>query len=65
MRISATGSVSASRKTGITTMAILPNYAMFDVARERPRNLGELGDVSGVGTCRAEKWGEQILKLVR
>ena len=46
-------------------MAILPNYAMFEVARERPRDLDELEAVAGVGRSRAEKWGAAILKLVR
>ena len=47
------------------TLAILPNYAMFDVARRRPRSLDELESVPGVGRARTEKWGTEILRLVR
>jgi len=54
-----------SARAGITTLAILPNYAMFEVARERPRTIEELEGLPGVGRCRAEKWGAKILELVR
>jgi len=53
-----------SEKSGVTTMAILPNYAMFAIAQERPRTLEELAATEGVGTQRAEKYGEKILSLV-
>ena len=52
-------------KARLTTLAILPNYAMFEVARVRPRTLDDLECVAGVGRCRTEKWGNEILKLVR
>jgi len=55
---------AAAAKAGVTTMAILPNYAMFDVARERPSSLGELEALAGVGRARAAKWGAEMLKLV-
>lgn len=55
----------ASRRSGRTTMAILPNYAMFDVAKLRPRTLEELAAIPGVGTKRAELWGAEILELTR
>jgi len=56
---------AAAKKAGVTTLAILPNYAMFEVARERPRDLQELEATPGVGRSRTEKWGTEILKLVR
>jgi ribonuclease D len=39
----------AAAKNELTTMAILPNYAMFEVARVRPGTLEELSAVDGVG----------------
>ncbi len=53
----------ASEKSGVTTMAILPNYAMFEIARLRPDSLAELEQVPGVGRRRMEKWGDAILGL--
>lgn len=54
----------ASKKHELTTMAILPNYAMFEVARLRPRTIDELAAVDGVGPKRADRWGKALLGLV-
>jgi ribonuclease D len=56
---------AASERSGVTTMAILPNYAMFEVARVRPSSDDELEAVPGVGRCRLEKWGADILRVLR
>lgn len=56
---------AASLRTKVTTMAILPNYAMFEVARIRPRSLEELAAIPGVGKKRAERWGQEIVDLLR
>jgi ribonuclease D len=53
-----------SAETKITTMAILPNYAMFEVARQRPATCDELAAIEGVGPKRADRWGEDMLALV-
>jgi len=55
----------ASEKSGVTTMAILPNYAMFEIARVRPTSERELEEVPGVGRRRLEKWGAEILRILR
>ena len=54
----------ASARTKITTMAILPNYAMFEVARIRPQTTEELAAIPGVGAKRAERWGAEILGVM-
>lgn len=54
----------ASAQIQRTTMAILPNYAMFEVARLRPRNAAELAAIPGVGAKRAERYGHEILDLL-
>lgn len=51
----------ASESSGRTTMAILPNYAMMEVARLRPTTLDELAAIEGVGPKRADRWGKAIL----
>lgn len=55
----------ASERTGLTTLAILPNYAMNEVARLRPRTLEELAAIEGVEERRASRWGEELLPLLR
>ncbi len=56
---------AASQRTKVTTMAILPNYAMYEVARIWPRSTEELARVAGVGPKRASRWGEEILAVLR
>lgn len=54
----------ASSRSKRTTLAILPNYAMFEVARLRPGSREELAAIPGVGAKRAELWGGEILGLM-
>jgi len=51
-------------KKGVTTLAILPNAAMFDVAKSPPRDLAALAATPGVGFHRAKLYGEEILRIV-
>lgn len=56
---------AASQRTKVTTMAILPNYAMFEVARIWPRTVEELAPIPGVGSKRAARWGTEILDSMK
>lgn len=56
---------AASGRTRVTTMAILPNYAMFEVARLRPHTIDQLAAIPGVGGKRATRWGREILDVLR
>jgi ribonuclease D len=56
---------AASGRTRVTTMAILPNYAMFEVARLQPHTLEQLAAIPGVGGKRATRWGSEILDVLR
>ena len=53
-----------SSATGRTTLAILPNHALFEVARTPPRDPAALAAVPGVGLHRARLYGEEILRVV-
>ncbi|MHC4923403.1 MAG: ribonuclease D [Planctomycetota bacterium] len=50
--------------TGKTPLAILPNHAMFLVAKSPPETVDELAALPGVGASRAKQYGEAILRLV-
>jgi ribonuclease D len=54
-----------SAKIGRTTLAILPNSAMFDVSREPPKDLAALALVEGIGAHRAALYGEDILRILQ
>jgi ribonuclease D len=53
-----------SGKVGRTPLAVLPNYAMFEVAKDPPKDLAALATVEGVGRHRAGLYGEEILRIV-
>jgi ribonuclease D len=53
-----------AEKTGRTALAILPNPAMFEVAKDPPRDLAALAALEGVGAHRARLHGEEILRLL-
>ncbi|MCG3133164.1 MAG: Ribonuclease D [Planctomycetes bacterium] len=55
----------ASQRSRRTTFAILPNYAMFEVARLRPADEESLAAIPGVGRKRAAEWGGEILPLLK
>jgi ATP-dependent DNA helicase RecQ len=48
----------------------LPAYVIFHdatlraIAREKPRNLDELGGIGGVGAAKLERYGDQFLAAV-
>jgi len=56
---------SASERVGVATMAILPNYVMFEIARLRPTEPEVLREIPGFGARRLEKWGDDILRILR
>jgi ribonuclease D len=49
---------------GRTALAILPNPAMFEVARTPPPDAEALARVPGVGAHRARLYGEEILRVL-
>ncbi len=50
-------------KTKRTSIAVLPNHAMFEIARTPPPDLASLAAVPGVGEHRASLYGEDILRI--
>jgi ATP-dependent DNA helicase RecQ len=48
----------------------LPAYVIFhdatlrEMASERPRTLGEMGRINGVGASKLERYGERMLRVV-
>ncbi len=44
---------------------VLPNATLVDIARVRPESLSELRRVRGVGPVRLERYGLEIMRLLR
>jgi len=43
---------------------VLVDTSLVEIARDRPANLGELAQVSGVGASKLDRYGLQILEIV-
>jgi ATP-dependent DNA helicase RecQ len=53
-----------AQKRKVPAFVILHDTTIDALCRQRPRNLSELLEVNGIGEKKAEKFGEQILKLI-
>jgi ribonuclease D len=49
---------------GVPTMAVLPNHALLDIVKERPRDREELAAIATVGEKRARIYGEELLRIL-
>ncbi|MCZ0931662.1 MAG: HRDC domain-containing protein, partial [Oligoflexia bacterium] len=52
-----------SKKEGIPPYIILNNKQLAEVCKRRPQSQYDLMKVEGIGKAKAEKYGEDILKL--
>ncbi len=52
-------------KRNLDSSLILSKQTLWEIAREMPRNLEELGEIQGMGAWRVRTYGEEILKLLR
>ena len=56
---------SLARENGVPPYVVFPDRTLEAIAARRPRTLGALSDIPGVGPARLERYGEQFLDAVR
>ena len=54
-----------ARAQGVPPYVIFHDTTLMEMARIRPRSLSGLGDISGVGEAKLERYGPQFLEAVR
>ncbi len=54
-----------AEERGIHHLAVLPGYALENIARLRPPGSEALSAIQGVGKKRAELYGEEILDIIK
>jgi superfamily II DNA helicase RecQ len=54
-----------AQKRKVPAYVVLHDTTIDALCRQRPRNLAELLEVSGIGEKKAEKFGEQILTVLK
>lgn len=53
-----------AQKLGWSSFRICHNSHLVNIAKENPTTLNELGKVTGFGTVRTEKYGDDILAVL-
>lgn len=54
-----------AQERGVESDVIVPKDVLMDIARRAPQTLQDLNAVLGLGPTRREKYGEEIVKLMR
>ncbi|OYX87172.1 MAG: DNA helicase RecQ [Azorhizobium sp. 32-67-21] len=54
-----------AKAQGVPPYVIFHDATLMEIARVRPRSLAGLGDVSGVGEAKLERYGPQVIEVVR
>ena len=54
-----------SRQEGVPVYIIFSNASLEDMARKMPTTMEEFRTVSGVGTVKAQRYGEPFLQVIR
>jgi ATP-dependent DNA helicase RecQ len=52
-------------RQAVPAYVIFPDRTLADIAAERPRNLDQLASVHGVGASKLERYGEEVLRVLR
>ncbi|MDC8785692.1 DNA helicase RecQ [Roseateles koreensis] len=53
-----------AKEHGLPAYVIFQNVALAEMARQHPRNLEALGQISGVGAKKLEAYGQEILRVL-
>jgi ATP-dependent DNA helicase RecQ len=52
-------------RQAVPAYVIFPDRTLADIAAEKPRNLDQLASVHGVGASKLERYGEEVLRVLR
>ncbi len=53
-----------AEEKGVPAYVILHDATLREIAAHKPRNLAELGEISGIGVRKLEAYGEEVLGVV-
>ncbi len=54
-----------ARREGRAPYSVFPNHVLAAVATRRPKSMGELASIDGLGEARLRRYGRSILRVVR
>jgi ATP-dependent DNA helicase RecQ len=53
-----------AREKGVPAYVVCHDRTLLEMAAQKPRTLGEMADVHGMGPARLEAWGDRFLSVV-
>ncbi|HXM57109.1 MAG TPA: HRDC domain-containing protein, partial [Candidatus Dormibacteraeota bacterium] len=56
--------LEVSKAQGVPAYVVFHDRTLAEIASRSPRDLAELGQVSGVGPAKLERYGEQVLAVL-
>ncbi len=56
---------SQAQASGVPAYVIFHDATLREIARNRPRDMGELGAIAGVGAKKLESYGALLLETVQ
>ncbi|NLW96149.1 MAG: DNA helicase RecQ [Xanthomonadaceae bacterium] len=54
-----------AREQGVPAYVVFHDATLRAIARQRPRDLGELAHVEGIGAAKLERYGDQVMDTLR
>jgi RecQ family ATP-dependent DNA helicase len=56
---------SEARKSGLPAYCVFSDQALYGIVQARPEKASELLEINGIGPAKAEKYGQNILRICR
>jgi superfamily II DNA helicase RecQ len=53
-----------SRRAGVPAFLVFPDATLLELAAAKPASMAELHTVKGIGPSKAQKYGEDLLRLL-
>ena len=53
-----------SKKTSVPSFIIFNDRTLVELARQQPKSLTELLNISGIGQAKADKYGQEVLQAI-
>ena len=53
-----------SKRDGVPPYLICTNKQLVAMIKTRPRSLGKLGEIEGIGKAKLEKYGQELLSML-
>ena len=53
-----------SKKTAVPSFIIFNDRTLVELARQQPKSLTELLNISGIGQAKADKYGQEVLQAI-